>query len=142
MRRAEQREGAGRAALEEDLEEARERLAAERAAQRLAAERVEATTREVELLRADLAATRQNLDKAEGDKTRVSACSMHPLQRPHICAHTSFCTWLLPTPAPQPQAAIKIRITVEVMAPAAAICQPVQVSSPDLIAGIASMLKR
>ncbi len=37
------------------------------------AERVEATTREVELLRADLAATRQNLDKAEADKTRVRA---------------------------------------------------------------------
>ena len=34
---------------------------------------MEATTREVELLRADLAATRQNLDKAEADKTRVRA---------------------------------------------------------------------
>ena len=43
----------------------------QRAALRLAAERVEGTTREVELLRADLAATKQNLDKAEGDKTRV-----------------------------------------------------------------------
>ena len=71
MRRAEQREGSDRQRLEEDLEVARERLDAERAAQRLAAERVEATTREVELLRADLAATKQNLDKAEGDKTRV-----------------------------------------------------------------------
>ncbi|CAK0740574.1 hypothetical protein CVIRNUC_001260 [Coccomyxa viridis] len=71
MRRAEQKEGSDKQRLEEDLEEARERLDAERAAQRLAAERVEATTREVELLRADLAATKQNLDKAEGDKTRA-----------------------------------------------------------------------
>ncbi len=77
MRRAEQKEGSDKQHLAEELEEARERLDAERAAQRLAAERVEATTREVELLRADLAATKQNLDKAEGDKTRVRL-SIHP----------------------------------------------------------------
>ncbi len=74
MRRAEGAAGAERAALAEELEEARERLGAERAAQRLAAERVEATTREVELLRADLAAQRQNLAKAEADKARVRRC--------------------------------------------------------------------
>ena len=78
MRRAESKEGSDKQRLAEDLEEARERLDAERAAQRLAAERVEATTREVELLRADLAATKQNLDKAEGDKTRVR-CSISAL---------------------------------------------------------------
>lgn len=76
MRRAEGAAGAERAAIAEELEEARERLDAERAAQRLAAERVEATTREVELLRADLAAQRQNLAKAEADKARVRACAL------------------------------------------------------------------
>lgn len=78
MRRAEQKEGSNKQHLAEELEEARERLDAERAAQRLAAERVEATTREVELLRADLAATKQNLDKAEGDKTRVRRAPSTP----------------------------------------------------------------
>ncbi len=82
MRRAEQKEGSDKQRVAEELEEARERLDAERAAQRLAAERVEATTREVELLRADLAATKQNLDKAEGDKTRVRR-SVHPKRLPN-----------------------------------------------------------
>ena len=71
MRKAEAGRSSDKARVLEELEEARERLDAERAAQRLASERVEATTREVELLRADLAATKQNLDKAEADKTRV-----------------------------------------------------------------------
>ncbi len=71
MRKAEAGHSSDKARVLEELEEARERLDAERAAQRLASERVEATTREVELLRADLAATKQNLDKAEADKTRV-----------------------------------------------------------------------
>ncbi|KAK9917170.1 hypothetical protein WJX75_001536 [Coccomyxa subellipsoidea] len=71
MRKAESGHSSDKARVLEELEEARERLDAERAAQRLASERVEATTREVELLRADLAATKQNLDKAEADKTRA-----------------------------------------------------------------------
>ena len=71
MRKAESGHSSDKARVLEELEEARERLDAERAAQRLASERVEATTREVELLRADLAATKQNLEKAEADKTRV-----------------------------------------------------------------------
>ena len=84
LRRAEQKEGSNKQHLAEELEEARERLDAERAAQRLAAERVEATTREVELLRADLAATKQNLDKAEGDKTRVRRAPSTP-NAPQTC---------------------------------------------------------
>lgn len=72
MRKVEASHSSEKQKILEDLDEARERLNAERAAQRLAAERVEQTTREVELLKADLAATKQNLDKAEGDKNRAS----------------------------------------------------------------------
>lgn len=85
MRKVEASHSSEKQKILEDLDEARERLNAERAAQRLAAERVEQTTREVELLKADLAATKQNLDKAEGDKNRVS---QQPAAVPCRCTST------------------------------------------------------
>lgn len=61
-----------RSALEEDLQEARERLAAEEALQKDAAEKVESLQRELEILKVELTAARQNVEKAEFDKGKVT----------------------------------------------------------------------
>ena len=63
---------ADKASLEEELQEARERLAAEEAAQKDAAEKGESLQRELEILKVELTAARQNIEKAEFDKSKVS----------------------------------------------------------------------
>ena len=62
---------AERARLTEDLAEARERVRAEEDAQRSAAERQEASSRELEIMRVELTASRQNVEKAEFDKAKA-----------------------------------------------------------------------
>ena len=62
---------AERARLAEDLAEARERVQAEEDSQRGAAERLEAASRELEIMRVELTASRQNVEKAEFDKAKV-----------------------------------------------------------------------
>ena len=85
---------AERARLTEDLAEARERVRAEEAAQRAAAERQEASSRELEIMRVELTASRQNVEKAEFDKAKVRLAStrhaMHCMkawsEMPRCCA--------------------------------------------------------
>ena len=60
--------------MEEELQTARERVEAEEAAQKNYAEKVEGLSRELEILKVELAATRQNVEKAEFDKTKVRHC--------------------------------------------------------------------
>ena len=57
--------------LAEDLAEAHERLMAETNAHQGSVERVEAVSRELEMLKVELNAARQNLEKAQSDKARV-----------------------------------------------------------------------
>ncbi|KAK9831534.1 hypothetical protein WJX81_006588 [Elliptochloris bilobata] len=71
MKRNEAQLHSERARVAEDLEEAQERLAAEVAAQKAGSERLDGALREGEALRVELNALRQNLEKAEGDKTRA-----------------------------------------------------------------------
>ena len=60
--------------MEEELQTARERIEAEEAAQKNYAEKVEGLSRELEILKVELTAARQNIEKAEFDKTKVSIC--------------------------------------------------------------------
>ncbi len=57
--------------LAEDLAEAHERLVAETNAHQGSVERVEAASRELEMLKVELNAARQNVEKAQLDKARV-----------------------------------------------------------------------
>lgn len=61
--------------LAEDLAEAHERLVAETNAHQGSVERVEAASRELEMLKVELNAARQNIEKAQFDKARV--CTRH-----------------------------------------------------------------
>lgn len=58
--------------LTEDLAEAHERLMAETNAHQGSVERVEAASRELEMMKVELNAARQNIEKAQYDKARVS----------------------------------------------------------------------
>lgn len=61
--------------LTEDLAEAHERLMAETNAHQGSVERVEAASRELEMLKVELNAARQNIEKAQLDKARVCSSS-------------------------------------------------------------------
>jgi len=60
-----------KAGMEEELQEARERVEAEESAQKEAAEKVEGLSRELEILKVEMTAARQNVEKAEFDKSKV-----------------------------------------------------------------------
>lgn len=60
-----------RANLEEDLAEADERIAAEGENQKVLTEKLENLGREVEIMKVELTAAKQNVEKAEFDKTKV-----------------------------------------------------------------------
>ena len=62
---------ADRGTLAEQLIQFQERLAAEQAASTTAAEKMESTQREVEIMRVELTAARQNMEKAEWEKGKV-----------------------------------------------------------------------
>ena len=62
-----------RNSLEEELQEYRERLSAEENAQKESAEKVESLQREFEILKVELTAARQNVEKAEFDKSKVKS---------------------------------------------------------------------
>ncbi|KAK9868430.1 hypothetical protein WJX84_002910 [Apatococcus fuscideae] len=63
--------------LAEDLAEAHERLMAETNAHQGSVERVEAASRELEMLKVELNAARQNLEKAQSDKARAVEAAVH-----------------------------------------------------------------
>ena len=60
-----------RSALQEQLAECNERLAAEHSASLAAAEKLEGTQREVEIMRVELTAARQNMEQADWEKSKV-----------------------------------------------------------------------
>lgn len=60
-----------RGATEEALQEARERVEAEESAQKSSADKLENLSRELEILKVELSAAKQNIEKAESDKTKV-----------------------------------------------------------------------
>lgn len=64
-----------RAAMEEELQEAQERVEAEGAAQKDYADKVENLGRELEIMKVELTAAKQNVEKAEFDKNKV--CAFH-----------------------------------------------------------------
>ena len=58
--------------MDEELQEAQERIEAEGAAQKSFADKVENLSRELEIMRVELTAARQNVEKAEFDKNKVT----------------------------------------------------------------------
>lgn len=64
-----------KADMEEELQEAHERIEAEGASQKSLADRVENSLRELEIMKVELNAARQNVEKAEFDKTKVDTVS-------------------------------------------------------------------
>ena len=58
-------------ALDEELQEAQERAEAEGAAQKSYADKVENLSRELEIMKVELTAAKQNVEKAEFDKNKV-----------------------------------------------------------------------
>ena len=60
-----------RANVIEELDELKERLDVEQGAHQASEERLECVSRELEILKVELNAARQNLEKAEFDKTKV-----------------------------------------------------------------------
>lgn len=76
MRKQSEEAAAERGGLGEALSEARERLAAEQQARAAAAEKLEGTQREVEIMRVELTAARQNMDKAEWEKSKVGRAAL------------------------------------------------------------------
>lgn len=77
---------AERAALDEQLTQLNDRLAAEASAKSVTNEKMETTQREIEIMRVELTAARQNLEKAEWEKNKVCAHS-----RQHEQAVESLC---------------------------------------------------
>ena len=60
-----------RGVLSEQLTQVIDRLAAEESGRAAAAEKMEVTQREVEIMRVELTAARQNMEKAEWEKNKV-----------------------------------------------------------------------
>lgn len=70
--------------MEEELTAAHERYAAENDLLRTQAEKSEGLAREVEIMKVELTAARQNVEKAEFDKNKVFT------EWPPLCSETSY----------------------------------------------------
>ena len=62
----------------EELDELKERLDVEQAAHQSAEDKLECVSRELEILKVEMNAARQNLEKAEFDKTKVHSPEKAP----------------------------------------------------------------